>query len=255
MNKTSVFSLLFALFFASTTILFWHESNETTRQKDLLLVMSKQRVGQLESSKNAAQNAADTASTALEESKRQNADLAKQLEASRTANTEISASNTARIAELQKQYDEAAARLTEAKRESEAAKTEADAARKDADDIAKSLSEERERIETLTVENARLREDTGAVALKKENADLKEELKRIRDTDPAKAQAQIEARDKTIAQRDKTIAERDETVANQNKRIAELEVQVKELNEKVEVLSQGTGGRGSRRGIADRHGI
>jgi predicted RNase H-like nuclease (RuvC/YqgF family) len=119
--------------------------------------------------------------------------------------------------------------------------------------------EERDRIETLNAENARLRDDAGAIALKKENATLKDELQRIRDTDPAKAQLQIEERDKTIAQRDKTIAARDETIAGQNKRIAELETQVKELSEKIDTLSQGTG-RGPRRvgtglGIPDRHGI
>jgi uncharacterized protein (DUF3084 family) len=255
MNKTSLLSGLFALFFAATTILFWQESNRATEQKDVILKTHNQLITDITVERDAARAAANTAEAERNESKQKANDLAKQLEATRTAASEITASSNTKIADLKKQLDEATARLEELKRESEGAKTDAASARKDADEIAKSLSEERDRIEKLTAENVRLREEPDAVALRKENTEIKSELQRIRNTDAGRAFLQIEDRNKIIVQREATITERDETIDRQNKHIAELDDKIKELNDKLDaaLLDAGRGPRKSK--IADRHGI
>jgi uncharacterized protein (DUF3084 family) len=261
-KASAVVTAFFALFFASTTLLFWVESSEGVgRMKDLER-RCDEAIAKANTKKSDAEDEARKARDEGVLKTRENDDLRKQIVVVRNAATATKAADNAKLIELQGSLNETGARLEEVARESETAKSDAAAARKDADEIEKSLSEERARIEALNAELARLRDEGDAVALKKandeltkENAALTARFQKIQDTDPAKAQAQIEEKDKTIAERDETIAARDKTIEGKDQRISELEKRIKELEERVEALEKDNKRAPKKTGVQDRHGI
>lgn len=253
MNKTSIILGLVALLFAGTTLLFWSEGISDAKIAEARATQDKQNLQELASERAALSEKLRLENSGRTASERQSAEIKKELEAAQNAVEKITASSTKEITAAKRLNDKYEQQLEAAAREAETTKTDMERAKTEATELEKKLTEARALVESLNVEVASLRDETGVNALAVKIATLENELKKARASGIGELQEKIKALESTIEALKLSSAQDRQTIKAHEGTIAQLLEENEKLGKENKRLKTPPRRVGSGLGIPDTH--